>query len=182
MFDTALQGASFDGYVTVSEVPPRPMVMLKGDLSDEALRDAVRRTMNSEFPEPLAILRGDGGQLAWMAPDELLLMPENAPDTVAALSEALGDRHALVLDISDMRTELVLEGKGAREVLAKASPVDFVALEPGTIRRTRIAQVAAALWLEDDATARVICFRSVAHYVYGVLSSGAKKGGEIGVF
>ncbi|QFU08463.1 Sarcosine oxidase, gamma subunit family [Rhodobacteraceae bacterium THAF1] len=182
MSDTALQGAVYRGYVHVSEAKPRPMVSLKGDLSDESLRDAVRLTMNSDFPEALSVIGGDKGQVAWMAPDELLLFPESAAEALSSIQHKLGDAHVLALDVSDMRTEIVLKGAGAREVLAKASPVDFGALPPGTIRRTRIAQVPAAIWLADAETAHVICFRSVARYVFDVMAMGARKGGEIGVF
>ena len=182
MSDTALRSDSYRGYVTVAEAAPRPMVQLRGDFAEESLRDAVRLTMNSEFPEPLTILRGDRGQVAWMSPDELLLMPESAQDALQSLGDKLGDRHHLALDVSDMRSEMVLHGTAVRDVLAKACPVDFGTLQPGQFRRTRMSQAAVALWLDDEETAHVLCFRSVARYVFDVLASGARKGGEVGVF
>ncbi len=56
------------------------------------------------------------------------------------------------------------------------------AFEPGAFRRTRLAQIAAAIWLTGPETAHVLCFRSVARYAFDVLAAGAREGGEVGVF
>ena len=71
-----------------------------------------------------------------------------------------------------------------REVLAKLSPADMriSALPVGRVRRTRLAQVPAAFWFTDDSEAVVICFRSVADYVFGLLSTAAQPGSEVGHF
>ena len=50
----------------------------------------------------------------------------------------------------------------------------------GTLRRTRLAQVPAAIWFEDEETAFVVAFRSVADYVFALLSNAAK--GEVGYY
>jgi sarcosine oxidase subunit gamma len=49
----------------------------------------------------------------------------------------------------------------------------------GTMRRTRMAQVAAAFWMRDARTIDVICFRSVSEYVFGILSVAAAEGAEV---
>jgi sarcosine oxidase subunit gamma len=54
--------------------------------------------------------------------------------------------------------------------------------EPGELRRTRMAQVPAAVWMADAQTIRVICFRSVAGYVSGLLEDAAAPGGAVGYF
>jgi sarcosine oxidase subunit gamma len=56
--------------------------------------------------------------------------------------------------------------------------VDFVTLAPGELRRTRAAQVAAAFWREGDGYT-LVCFRSVAGYVMGLLSHSALPGSEL---
>jgi len=45
-----------------------------------------------------------------------------------------------------------------------------------------MAQVAAAIWMTDAETIRIVCFRSVAEYVYGLLCDAAEPGGEVGYF
>jgi sarcosine oxidase subunit gamma len=56
------------------------------------------------------------------------------------------------------------------------------AFEPGMIRRTRMAQIAAAFWMVDAETIRVVCFRSVAEYAFNLLKDAAEPGGETGLF
>ena len=73
------------------------------------------------------------------------------------------------------------EGDRAHEVLGKLCPVDLSAegLQAGTIRRTRMAQVPAALWQSGPGRYSVICFRSQARYVYDLLSVAAQPGSEV---
>jgi sarcosine oxidase subunit gamma len=121
-----------------------------------------------------------------MSPDELLvLLPyTEVAATLEALEDRLSGHHHLALDISDARAVFRISGAGAREVLAKLSPVDLSAQRfgPGEIRRTRAAQVAVAFWLDEDGVFTLICFRSVARYVFDILSISAQSGAEIGLY
>ena len=71
-----------------------------------------------------------------------------------------------------------------RGVLAKLTPANLHpdALATGEVRRTRLAQVPAAVWLRDEDTAELICFRSVARYVFDLLSNAARQGTDNGLF
>jgi sarcosine oxidase subunit gamma len=71
-----------------------------------------------------------------------------------------------------------------REVIAKLAPVDMSAdaFTPGMVRRTRLAQVAAAFWMDDARTVRVVCFRSVAAYMFGILSMSADESSAVNHF
>ena len=181
---TPLGQARYDGYVTIREDTPRDMIQLKCDLDDPALADALVRVTGAGLPARLGLSMSDTGSAAWMAPDELLLsVPRgHGAATLAALADALQGRHHLALDVSDMRAAIRLDGAAVREVLAKVTPVDMATLPVGTVRRTRVGQVAAALWLSGPDTGHVICFRSVGRYVFDLLSASARRGGEIGIF
>ena len=52
-------------------------------------------------------------------------------------------------------------------------------LPEGELRRTRAAQVAAALWRSGPDEISLVCFRSVAGYMMGLLEVASRKGGEI---
>ena len=82
------------------------------------------------------------------------------------------------MTLSDARAVFRVEGAKADQVLAKLSPVDFATLGATELRRTRAAQVAAAFWRDGDGFT-VVCFRSVAGYVMGLLSHSAMPGSEI---
>ncbi|KUF09025.1 sarcosine oxidase subunit gamma [Pseudoponticoccus marisrubri] len=178
-----LGGAAFEGIVTIRETGPQGMIQLRGDLSDPGLAAAVEQASGAAMPAPLgAHVTGPRG-LLWMSPDELMVLVPyaDAARTVAELGRALGDRHALVADVSDARAHFTVEGAHLRDVLAKLTPADMrrEALAPGTLRRTRLAQVAAGLWLRDPLTAQVFCFRSVAGYMFDLLSAAASEGSEV---
>ncbi|MEN8917520.1 MAG: sarcosine oxidase subunit gamma family protein, partial [Octadecabacter sp.] len=96
---------------------------------------------------------------------------------------ALAKSHFLAVDVSDARAVFTVSGDGARDVLARLCPVD---LHPdsfglGQVRRTRMAQIAAAFWMHDDGF-DVVCFRSVADYAQGVLTRAATTGEKTGFF
>lgn len=180
---SALGGAGFAGLVRISELPPRGMITLKGDLASEQLTAAATGLAGVEFPGPRgAVVDGERG-LLWMAPDEVMvLLPRaEAAGGVAALSKALAGSHHLAVDVSDARSLFRLEGVAVREVLAKLTPADLHpdAFGPGEVRRTRLAQVAAAFWMPDGETADLIAFRSVASYVFDLLSTAADPAGRV---
>ena len=183
---SALNGARFEGSAVIAEAPLVGMVSLRGDLSDATLQQAVAEMTGAAMPAPRAMETGASGSIAWMSPDELLILVPHreAPELVRRLSEALSDQHAMVVEVSDARAVFTVTGAAAREVLAKLAPVDMAPgrFNVGEIRRTRIAQVAAAFWLSADDQITVVCFRSVAQYVFDLLKGAAQPGGEVGIF
>ena len=60
----------------------------------------------------------------------------------------------------------------------KLAPVDLANIAPGEIRRTRVAQVAAAFWKDADGFT-LVSFRSVAGYVMGLLEHASQPGSEL---
>lgn len=183
---SALGGASFDGLVRIAEAPPRGMITVRGDLSSARLEKAVVTTIGLSMPaENGAVVHGERG-VCWMSPDELLILLPHGDVTgaVAAMSSALSGEHALVVDVSDARASFTLEGEGhlIRETLAKLTPADMRsdAVPVGSMRRTRLAQVPAAIFFAADTKAELVCFRSVAAYVFGTLKHAAQPGSEVG--
>ncbi len=115
-----------------------------------------------------------------MSPDEYLIVlpyPEVAA-ALTAIGTALKGQHHLAVDVSDARAVFRVEGAKAAQVLQKLSPADLTQLAPGELRRTRAAQVAAAFWAEGDGYT-LVCFRSVAGYVMGLLTHSAMPGSEL---
>lgn len=185
---SALQGASFKGQVAVRENGLRGMITVRGDLSATALRNAATGVTGLDFPDRRgANCVGEKG-LCWMSPDEILILLPYAEVATAlnSIGTTLNDAYHLAVDVSDARVSFTLEGEGAaiRNVLAKLTPADLrpTALPVGEMRRTRLAQVPAAVWFHEQNRAEVICFRSVAEYVWGLLVTAASVGSEVGFF
>ncbi|MCL3882896.1 sarcosine oxidase subunit gamma family protein [Marivita sp. GX14005] len=182
----ALGGASFDGLVKIEELAGQGMITLRGDLGDTAITGPVREVFGVDMPGQRGTAFADGKGALWMSPDEALLLCDydEAQKLADDLAAKLSDVHALVVNTSDARSVFRLKGRALREVLAKLAPVDMSpgTFEPGEVRRTRMAQVAAAFWMDDAGTARVVCFRSVAAYMFGILSSAADENAAVNHF
>ena len=176
---SALNGASFQGFASVREIGPLGMITLRAK-GVKPLDKAVKAVTGTKLPATRRIEINGDKACGWMSPDEYLLIVPYAEvaAALASLSKALAGEHHLAVDVSDARAIFRIEGDMAADVLRKLSPVDFDALEPGELRRTRAAQVAAALWQQDGGLT-LVCFRSVASYVMGLLSHSAQPGSEL---
>lgn len=178
----ALGGASFDGFVRVREIGPLGMITLRAKPDAAGLAEAVMAATGTDVPGQRQILRNGEMACGWMSPDEyLLVLPyDQTSAALAAISAAMGSAHHLTVVVSDARAVFRIEGAQADQVIAKIGPVDLAGLPEGELRRTRAAQVAAAFWRQDDGFT-LVCFRSVARYVFDLLASSAKTGSEFSV-
>lgn len=177
---STLQGKVAAGEVTVREGGLRGMITLRGDLASSKLKSVCKSLTGFAIPDMgKAASKGDKG-IAWMSPDELLvLVPQG--ETASALekiAKAMKGQHYLAENVSDARTHIIVEGSFAREVIAKLAPVDLhpATFHVGDFRRSRIGQVAAAFWMTDAETFELICFRSVGQYAFDLLATSAKAG------
>ncbi|QGX98787.1 sarcosine oxidase subunit gamma [Roseovarius faecimaris] len=181
-----LNGAKYEGFVSLRAMGLQGMITLRGDLSDAKLKKAVKAATGQAVPAQRKIAHEGESGVAWMSPDELLLfVPYAEVDAkLTELHEALAGTHFLAVNVSDARAMFHLDGAGVREVMAKISPVDMsaAAFGPGDFRRSRMAQVPAAFWMPTDTSVQVVCFRSVSDYAFNLLKTSAEPGGEVGYF
>ncbi|MDA0963235.1 MAG: sarcosine oxidase subunit gamma [Proteobacteria bacterium] len=183
---SALNRAAFTGIAEISEIGLQGMITLRGDLASAVVKKAATGAAGTDMPGPgAAKIKGDHG-LCWMSPDEVLVLCpyDKVAATVARLEKALAGEHALVVNVSDARASFCVSGPKARDVMAKLAPVDLApqAFLPGMFRRSKLAQVPAAFWMTNNGTFRIVCFRSVAQYVFDLLKVAAQEGSEVGVF
>lgn len=184
---SALQGAEFEGIARVEELGLTGMITIRGDFGSKSFAKAVSAVAGCDLPAQRCHNAGsDGRVLAWMSPDELLLITahDTAAADIAAMQEQLGDEHSMVVNVSDARAVFRISGEACREVVGKLAPVDMdsTAFGVSDFRRTRFAQVPAAFWMRDAETIDVVCFRSVAQYMFDLLSVAAQGGSEVGVY
>lgn len=175
-----LNGASFDGFANIREIGPFGMITLRAKAGTKGLDTAIKAVTGCAVPAQRRIEVSGSRAAGWMSPDEYLLIVDYADvaASLEAIAKELAGQHHLAVDVSDARALFRIEGAKAHQVLRKLSPVDFDHLEPGELRRSRAAQVAAAFW-QDDAGFTLVCFRSVAAYVMGLLTHSAQPGSEL---
>lgn len=171
---SALMGARFDGFAQIREIGPIGMITLRAK-GLKSLDKAIKAAVGTKVAAQRRIEVNADRACAWMSPDEyLLILPyAEVAQALAALAKALQGQHYLAADVSDARAVFRVEGERAAEVLQKLAPVDFDTLPEGEVRRTRTAQVAAAMWKQDQGFT-VVCFRSVARYVFDLLATSAR--------
>jgi len=176
---SALRGASYAGFATIREIGPLGMITLRAK-GVKALDKAIKAAVGTKVPAQRRIEIAKDRACGWMSPDEyLLILPySDVAQALAALAKVLAGEHHLAVDVSDARAVFRIEGDKAADVLRKLAPVDFDKLEPGELRRTRAAQVAAAIWMQDGGYT-LVSFRSVAGYVMGLLTHSATPGSEL---
>ncbi|MEX3314921.1 sarcosine oxidase subunit gamma [Sulfitobacter sp. PS-8MA] len=184
---TALKNARYDaGIAEISEIGPLGMITIRGDLDAPYLRKVAKKIAGVERPER-GMGNSDGAAgIAWMSPDELLLICPHAQVSavLARLHAAFEDTDIFAVNASGARAVFQIAGPHAREVLAKLAPVDLspAHFTPGMFRRTRVGQVPAALWLRGDGSFHLFCFRSVAQYMFDLLKAAAQAGSAVGYF
>ena len=181
-----LNGAKYEGFVTVTAMGLQGMITLRGDLASTKVKNAATGLTGVDMPGQRQIsMTGENG-IAWMSPDELLLfVPYAEVETkLATLHESLKGQHFLAVNVSDARAMFHLEGAGVREVMAKLSPVDMSsdAFGAGDFRRSRMAQVPAAFWMPSETSVQIVCFRSVSEYAFNLLKTASEAGGEVGYY
>lgn len=171
---------------TVARAAARGMITLRGDLSAKAVAKVLKAVTGQAIPKSgQAFVTGHKG-LAWMSPDEVLVMVpyRDVAEAIAQIDAALAGSHYLAVDVSDARAVFKVHGTQAAEVLARVCPVDLHAdsFAVGQFRRTRMAQVPAAFW-RHDLGFDVICFRSVGDYAERLLTNAAQAAptGALGV-
>jgi sarcosine oxidase, subunit gamma len=183
---SALNHARFEGLASIEDCGLQGMITLRGDLSNRTFKVGANKAGGVKMPaRGMANVNGECG-LCWMSPDELLVLCPygDVQARLDALNDRLGVLFAMAVNVSDARAMLRVSGPASREVLAKLCPVDMSpsAFRPGHFRRTRLAQVPAAFWIDKDESIRIICFRSVAGYVFDLLGSAAQEGSDVGYF
>jgi len=156
------------------------MISLRAARDAQGLAEAIRAVAGTGVPAQRQIVHNGDRAAGWMSPDEyLLILPHAATEVaLAQVAAAMAGTHHLAVTVSDARTAFRIEGAKADQVIAKLAPVDLTALAAGELRRTRVAQVAAAFWRDGDGMT-LVCFRSVARYVFDLLVLSATPGSEI---
>lgn len=154
----------------ISQSTQLGMITLRANCA--GLDAAIMAATGCTCPDQRQINHSGDQSAGWMSPDEYLLIVTDVAAALAALDKALAGHHYLAVDVSDARAVFDIAGQGA-QVLSKLSPIDFDKLGPNELRRTRAAQVAIAVWATGADRYRLICFRSVAAYVMGLLRHSA---------
>ncbi len=174
-------------YISLREITTRGMIDLRGMTSDRKFMAAAKSILGFELPKaPRSSVTFGDIKALWLSPDQWLILcsRDKAPALTTKLQEALNKSHALVVDVSDLRCVIRLEGDGAKDVMMKLGSLDFTADEfkPGYVRRMRFAEIAALFNIVEPTIIDLYVFRSYATYAMDFLQKAARVGSEIRIF
>ncbi len=156
-FESALAHRDGDGntYVTLRELNERGMIDVRGLATDKKFLAAAKSVLGLDLPKaPRSSATWGDMRVFWLSTDQWLITCPRAK--AQALSDelvaALGVIHSLVVNVSDMRSIIRLEGERSREVVMKGSTLDLTDGDygPGTVRRMRFAEIAALLHIVEE--------------------------------
>jgi sarcosine oxidase, subunit gamma len=165
------EGSSGEDGVVLEEIRISAAINLRGDCGDARFRQGVIEATRIEPPAlPNTFTHGSACRCLWLGPDEWLLLSDAAdPDRLeAALSATLAGQAVSVIDVGAGYAALGLSGPRAREVLAKACPLDFHprAFRVGQCAQSVFARSHAIVALEDERPLfRLLVKRSFAAYL-----------------
>jgi sarcosine oxidase, subunit gamma len=179
----APQGLSID----LREITDRGMIDLRGHANDKKFMAAAKKVLGLDLPKaPRTSVSWGDVKALWLSIDQWLILCSRAKavELTAALKSELGSIHSLIVDVSDMRAVLRLDGEGVREVLLKGSSLDLLDENygAGTVRRMRYAEIAALLHVVEDTLFDIYVFRSYADYAWEFLLATARAPAAVKLF
>ncbi len=173
-----LQGLATPGApgIALRELPFRTLLDLRLAPDDAAARSAAERALGIALPAVNRCSESGGRAMLWLGPDAFLVIAE--PGDEASLAAALESHRAAVTDVSDGRAVVELAGPQARDLLAKACPLDLHprSFRPGDCAQSHFGK-ARILLRQCDASPRYELFveRSYADYLWRFLLDGSRE-------
>lgn len=171
--------------VTVSELPHRHQVTLRGSTADKAFMAGTEKVLKFKLPKDPCTSAGSvkGTHALWMGPDEWLIVSNI--DVYKKLVTALEGIHAAVVDVSESRTTLRLSGHCARETLSKGCSIDLHPREfdAGKVVNTLLSQAHVTLHQVNKDSPKsgpaydIFVHRSFAEYLWSWLEDATREYG-----
>ena len=173
--------------IDLREITDRGMIDLRGSATDRKFMAAAKKVLGLDLPKvPRTSVSWGDVKALWLSIDQWLILCSRAKaaELVKNLVAEFGNIHSLVVDVSDMRAVLRLEGEGVREVLLKGSSLDLLGDDyaAGTVRRMRYAEIAALLHVVEDTVFDVYVFRSYADYAWDFILATARAPAKVSLF
>ena len=173
--------------IDMREISDRGMIDLRGNASDKKFLAAVKAELGVELPKtPRTSVSWGDVKVLWLSTDQWLILTTRAKAVTLqdALRKSLGTIHSLIVDVSDMRAVIRLEGEAVRQVLMKGSSLDFLSddYKPGTIRRLRFAEIGALVHVIEQDIFDIYVLRSYADYAWEFLLATAKESSRVQLF
>jgi sarcosine oxidase subunit gamma len=158
-------------------------INIRGDLTNKAFVDAVEGVLGQGLPRESNTICTNESRVFWLGPDEWLIVSDlqRSQEIVRRLQQATAQLHASINDVSGGQIVLELQGRWARDLLAKGCTLDLdeAVFTSGACAQSGLAKTNVLLGLVDDEpTFIVVVRRSFSDYLCRWL---AQAGSSFGV-
>ncbi|MFI7635441.1 sarcosine oxidase subunit gamma [Nonomuraea sp. NPDC049400] len=144
--------ASKSEALTLAEIPFLRQVNVRVDPESPAAAD-IGAALGVPLPvSPGTTVRSGEVTVAWLGPDEWLVIGPEGKHAAEPVRAALGDRHGSVVDVSAQRTTLLVGGPRARDLLAHGCAIDLhpSVFGPGSCAQTTLARAQVVLLPQQE--------------------------------
>ena len=180
--------------VALAEKPFRAIVDLRGNPEDAAFLDGAQGALGLALPLAPNTTATQGKATAlWLGPDEWWIVtaapgadPAADPGTdhAARLRTTLSGVHAAVTEVGESRTCIEVSGPEARDLLAKACPLDLHPrrFQPGACAQSHLAKAGGLIHQTSEEPAYdLYVLRSFAEYLWHWLEDAGREYGVTAV-
>ena len=156
------------------------MISIRTDIRNKNFQKFIRDFLKINVPKKLEFTSNKNLYLAWMSPNELLLISKNVNEVIklkSIIEDLLNGIETLVLEVSSSRTIFSIKGSLWRELLAKGTPINLCPnkFNSSSFRRTRLGQVSTAFWMVKIDHIYVVCGRSFEEFFFKWLCNAAEE-------
>ena len=164
----------------ISTLDKPGMMSIRTELTNKKLQNVIKDVFKLNVPKKLEVTSNKSLFLAWMSPNELLLISKNKNEVVklkSNIENSLKGMESLVLEVSSSRTIFSIKGSLWRELLAKGTPINLCPsrFSSNSFRRTRLGQISAAFWMVKTDHIYVACGRSFTDFFFKWLCNAADE-------
>ena len=162
--------------VVISELANLGYIVLRGKADDVAFMQAVAGVLGQALPtQPMTVLSCAASVVMWVSPDEWLVVCKRSTrdSLLAALTAAVQDLFAQVVDNSGGLTAMRLCGPDHMLLLRQMGPYDFESLAVGRCASTVVSKTGLTVARTDEAGVVLVFRRSFADYTWRLLERTA---------
>ena len=156
------------------------MLTIRAEINNRKFQKIIKDFFKLKVPSRLKISTNKNFYLAWMSPNEIMVITKNQDEikTIkSSIENDLDQMEALVLDVSSSRTIFSIKGSFWRELLAKGSPINLFPskFNSDSFRRTRLGQVSTAFWMIKEDEIYILCGQSYKYFFFKWLCNAADE-------
>jgi sarcosine oxidase subunit gamma len=163
--------------LVLAEISHLGYVALRGKADDTGFMHAVSGVLGQALPtQPRTLLSTSSGAVLWVSPDEwLLVCKRSARDALlSALTTALQDQFAQVVDNSGGFTTLRVSGPDHLMLLRQLGPYNFESLAVGYSASTVMSKTSVTVVRTDETSVLLVFRRSFSDYFWNLLERTAR--------